>query len=291
MDKQQEIARLEALAYELRKKLLHLCGTYGGPVHIGGDLSAADLLIALYHYGMNVDPNNIMNPARDRFILSKGHGAVCMYIAMALRGFFDYDEICATYGKLDSAFGMHPCKVQLPGVETSSGSLGHGLSIAVGMALAAKQKGQKHRVFCFMGDGETCEGSIWEAAMAAGSYKLGNLIGIVDRNRQLMTSYTEDFIHLEPYADKWKAFGWNVIELDGHNMAEIVAALDSLPAPDSEQPTVLIAHTIKGKGVSFMERDIGWHAGALSEEDLERALKDLEATYGKSGVENNGRNL
>ncbi|NLN06236.1 MAG: transketolase [Firmicutes bacterium] len=291
MDKQQEIARLEALAYDLRKKLLYLCGTYGGPVHIGGDLSAADLLIALYHYGMNVDPNNIMNPARDRFILSKGHGAVCMYIAMALRGFFDYDEICATYGKLDSAFGMHPCKVHLPGVETSSGSLGHGLSIAVGMALSAKQKGQKHRVFCLMGDGETCEGSIWEAAMAASSYKLGNLVGIVDRNGQLMTSYTEDFIHLEPYADKWKAFGWNEIELDGHNMAEIVAALDSLPAPDSEQPTVLIAHTIKGKGVSFMERDIGWHAGALSEEDLERALKDLEATYGKSGVENNGRNL
>ena len=138
MADKQEVLRLENLAYEMRTKLINLCGVYEGSVHIGGDLSMTDLLIGLFHHGLNVDPNNIQNPARDRFILSKGHGAVCMYIAMALRGFFDYDHIVETYGKLDSAYGMHPCKVQLPGVECSSGSLGQGLAMAVGMAISAK---------------------------------------------------------------------------------------------------------------------------------------------------------
>lgn len=277
----KEVKRLEELAFEMRKKLINLCGAYDGVVHIGGDLSMTDLLIGLYHHGMKVNPKDIKAPDRDRFLLSKGHGAVCMYIAMSLRGYFDYDEIVKTYGRLDSAYGMHPCKIQLPGVECSTGSLGQGLAIAVGLAFSARQKGQSHRVFCMMGDGETCEGEVWEAANTAGSYKLGNLIGIVDRNKQLMTSFDGDYMHLEPYADKWRAFNWDVVELDGHDMGQIVDALDNLPPVTNKKPTVLIASTIKGKGVSFMERNVGWHAGALSQEDTQKALADIEADFAR----------
>lgn len=270
-------AQLEELAFELREKLINMCGTYNGIVHIGGDLSVADIFTVLFQYGLNIDPSDISMPSRDRFVLSKGHAAVCMYIAMSIRGFFDYDDIISTYGQLGSAYGMHPCKVQLPGVECSSGSLGHGLAMAVGMALSAKQKKQSHRVFCLMGDGETCEGSVWEAALAASSYKLGNLIALIDRNRQLMTSFSEDLIKLEPYPDKWRSFGWNVLECNGHDMTELVKAIDNLPPSDSNVPTVVICSTVKGKGVSFMERDLGWHAGSLSEYDTKRALGEIYA--------------
>jgi transketolase len=276
MAQQEEVIRLNELAYTMRKQLLRLCGSHPGPIHIGGDLSMTDALIALFHHGMKVNPRDIKAPDRDRFILSKGHGAVCMYIAMSLKGFFDYDEIVRTYGKVDSAYGMHPCKVQLPGVECSSGSLGQGLAMAVGMAISAQRRGDRHRVFCMMGDGETCEGEIWESALTASSYKLGNLIGIVDRNKQLMTSFDSDYINLEPYPDKWKAFGWNVIEVDGHDMASLIDTLDALPPSDSQQPTLILCNTIKGKGVSFMEKNIGWHAGSLSEEDMNKALDDVE---------------
>ena len=160
------VTELEDRAFELRSKLLHLCGTYEGAVHIGGDLSAADIFTALFHYGLRVDPHDISNPHRDRFLLSKGHAAVCMYIAMSMRGFFSYDGIVETYGKLDSAYGMHPCKVQLPGVEASTGSLGHGLPIAVGMALSGRYRGDAHRVVCLLGDGSFQFGlpALWTAA-------------------------------------------------------------------------------------------------------------------------------
>ena len=277
----KEVRRLQELACEMRKMLLNLCGNYDGIVHIGGDLSMTDLLIGLYHHGLKVNPKNIKDPKRDRFILSKGHGAVCMYIAMSLRGYFDYDEIVRTYGKLDSAYGMHPCKIQLPGVECSSGSLGQGLAMAVGLAFSAKQKKESHRVFCMMGDGETCEGEIWEAANSASSYGLGNLIGVIDRNKQLMTSFDGDFMRLEPYADKWRAFNWNVVEIDGHDMKQIIDALDNLPPISNKKPTAVIASTTKGKGVSFMEKNIGWHAGALSKEDMEKAMAEVDAYCSK----------
>lgn len=278
------VEELEDLAFELRTKLLQLCGTYEGAVHIGGDLSAADIFTALYHYGLRVDPDDIANPARDRFVLSKGHAAVCMYIAMAMRGFFSYDGIVETYGQLDSAYGMHPCKVQLPGVECSTGSLGHGLPLAVGMALSARHRGESHRVVCLMGDGETGEGSVWEAAMAARSNELGNLVAFIDRNRQLMTSFAEERVVFEPYPDKWRAFGWNVVEIDGHDMSQLVQAIDALPATDSDRPTVVIAETVKGKGVDFMEHNLAWHAGSLGAADLERALAALESTRKKESV-------
>lgn len=276
------VEELEDLSYELKVKLLKLCGSYSGSVHIGGDLSVADMFTALFQYGMRVDPNDIANPERDRFVLSKGHAAVAMYIAMSIRGFFDYDEIVRTYGQLDSAYGMHPCKVQLPGVEASTGSLGHGMPIATGMALHGKQAGADHRVFTIVGDGETGEGSIWEAALAARSNELGNLVVLVDRNHQLMTSMSEDRVVLEPYVDKWAAFGWNVMEIDGHNMSELVGAIDALPPADSNRPTAIICHTVKGKGVDFMEKNIGWHAGSLSQADLERALASLAASRKES---------
>ena len=281
----ETVKRLKELAYRQRVSLIELCGAYDGTVHIGGDLSMTDLLVALYHYGMNVDPGNIAMPERDRFILSKGHAAVCMYIAMAMRGFFELKDIAGTYGQLDSAYGMHPCKVQLPGVETSSGSLGHGLSLACGMALIARQRKEKYRIFCMMGDGETCEGSVWEAAMLASSYKLGNVVGVVDRNHQFMTQFSETGrMNLEPYADKWRAFGWNVIAIDGHDMGQIVDAIDAIPAPDSEMPTVIVAETIKGKGISYMERDLGWHAGKLSEENMREALAEMAAVYERGDI-------
>jgi transketolase len=283
-DRERTVEELEERAYELRSKLLHLCGTYEGAVHIGGDLSAADIFTVLYQYGMTVDPSDIANPERDRFVLSKGHAAVCMYIAMAIRGYFSYEDIASTYGQLDSAFGMHPCKVQLPGVEASTGSLGHGLPLAVGMALGARHRKEDHRVFCLLGDGETGEGSVWEAAMTARSAELGNLVAIIDRNRQLMTSHAEERIAFEPYTDKWRAFGWNVIEVDGHDMTALVDAIDALPAASSNRPTAIIAETIKGKGVDFMERNLAWHAGSLGAADLERALTALENSRERKAI-------
>ncbi|SKA96360.1 transketolase subunit A [Agreia bicolorata] len=278
------VEELEDLAFELRSKLLHLCGTYEGAVHIGGDLSSADILTALFHHGLHVDPTDIANPTRDRFLLSKGHAAVCMYIAMSMRGFFSYDGIVDTYGQLDSAYGMHPCKVQLPGVEASTGSLGHGLPLAVGMALSARGRGESHRVVTLMGDGETGEGSVWEAAMAANSYELGNLVAFIDRNRQLMTSFDEERVFLEPYTDKWAAFGWNVVHIDGHDMGALVQAIDALPASDSRKPTVVVCETVKGKGVDFMERNLAWHAGSLGAADLDRAMAALQASREKESV-------
>jgi transketolase len=281
MSDKQEVLRLMELAHRQRVNLCKLCGSYQGNIHIGGDMSMSDVLTCLFHHTMKIDPNNIAMPTRDRFILSKGHGAVCMYITMALRGFFDYEEIVRTYGRLDSAYGQHPCKVRLSGVETSTGALGHGLAICVGMAAAAKSKGEKHRVFCMMGDGETCEGSVWEAAINGRALKLGNLVAIVDRNRQLMTTFSEDSVMLEPYADKWRAFGWNVVEINGNDMNEVVNAFDHLPVPDSTIPTVVVANTVKGYRVSFMENQIKWHCGSLNEQDLKQALDDLNAAYSR----------
>lgn len=278
MAEKTEVLRLRDLAWQARVNLCKLCGSYGGNIHMGGDMSMMDVLTCLFHHTMKVGPELEEDPKRDRFILSKGHGAACMYIVMALKGFFSYEEICETYGQAGSKFGQHPCKTHLPMLDVSTGSLGHGLAIAAGLAASAKQRGQSHRVFCVMGDGETCEGSVWEAAMTARAQKLGNLVAVVDRNRQLMTSFSEESICMDPYTDKWKAFGWNVVEIeDGNDMEQVTDALDSLENADAQIPTVVIANTVKGKGISFMERQIKWHAGSLNEKDLETALAELDA--------------
>ena len=279
MAEKTEVLRLRDLAWQARVNLCKLCGSYGGNIHMGGDMSMMDVLTCLFHHTMKVGPEMEEDPKRDRFILSKGHGAACMYIVMALKGFFSYEEICETYGQAGSKFGQHPCKTHLPMLDVSTGSLGHGLAIAAGLAASAKQRGQNHRVFCMMGDGETCEGSVWEAAMTARAQKLGNLVAVVDRNRQLMTSFSEESICMDPYTDKWKAFGWNVVEIeDGNDMEQVTDALDSLENADAQIPTVVIANTVKGKGISFMERQIKWHAGSLNEKDLETALAELDAS-------------
>ena len=279
--KAETVTRLKDLAYKQRCMLVNLSKNYSGNIHLGGDMSMTDVLIALYHYGMNIDPNDIKMPNRDRFVLSKGHGAVCMYITMCLAGFFDFDEIVNTYGQVGSAYGMHPCKVRLPGVECSSGSLGHGLPLAVGMALYAKQQKANYKTFCMMGDGETCEGSVWEAAMYAGSKKLNNLVAIIDRNGQMMTSYTDmgNGMHMNPYGEKWAAFNWHVIEIDGHDMSLIVETLDFINNYSGDKPIALICHTTKGKGVSYMERKLGWHSGCLNDAQAEEALKNLKDAY------------
>ena len=281
MSDKQQILELKRLAYEMRRNLLTLGESYTGSMHFGGTLSMTDALIALFHYGMKLDPENPDWDERDRFVLSKGHGGVGLYLAMASRGYFSFEDIVSQYGKLDSPFGMHPCKLSLPVVETSSGSLGQGLPIAVGMAEAARQKKQSHRVFCMVGDGESCEGSIWEAALAAHSLSLGNLVVFADRNRQLMTSYSEQFVKLDNYPEKWAAFGWNVIEIDGNDMEAIVNAIDSLPPSDSQEPTVVVLNTIKGKGISFMEKQIGWHVNTLDRAHMEQGLQELEKAWRK----------
>ncbi|MGI6544853.1 MAG: transketolase [Fastidiosipilaceae bacterium] len=280
MTDKKEILRLQELAHNARYELCKLCGAYDGSIHMGGDMSMIDVLTCLFHHTMNVSPDMSEDEERDRFILSKGHGAACMYVVMALKGYFSLEEICDTYGQVGSKFGQHPCKTRLPMLDASTGSLGHGLPISVGLAASGRQRGRKHRVFCMMGDGETCEGSVWEAAMAGRALKLGNLVAVVDRNKQLMTSFSRDSIVLEPYADKWKAFGWNVIEVeDGNDMAQVVEAFSKLPDSDADLPTVVIANTIKGKNISFMEGQLKWHAGSLNESDLDTALKDLDRAW------------
>lgn len=267
------IERLKDQSGEMRKNLLKLCHKAGS--HIGGELSMADIITALYQYGMKYDPKNPDWDGRDRFILSKGHGAGALYIALAMAGYFELDEVLETYKKLDSPFGEHPSD-EIPGVEISTGSLGHGLSICIGMALAARLNNKKHRIFTLMGDGEIQEGSVWEGAMAAAHYQLGNLVAIIDRNRISLDGWTEELMKLEPLADKWKAFGWNVIEIDGHNMEQIVNTIDNLPPVDSDTPTVILAKTIKGKGVACMENDVDWHAGSIDASLLEKSCAELD---------------
>jgi transketolase len=268
------VEKLKDQASEMRKILLRLCHK-AGALHIGGDLSMSDILTVLFQYGMKLDPKNPQWDGRDRFILSKGHGAGGLYIALAMAGYFDLQRVFDEYEQLDSPFGQHPTH-GVPGIEISTGSLGHGLSISVGMALAARLDGKKHRIFTLLGDGENQEGSVWEAAMSGGHYKLGNLTAFVDRNFISLDGETEKLMRLEPLADKWKAFGWRVVEIDGHAIEQIVHTLDTLPPVDSDVPTVVIAKTVKGKGVSFMENDVNWHAGSIDFELMGKCCAEVD---------------
>lgn len=273
MADQSTVERLKDLACEARKNILRLC--HKGATHIGGDLSMADMMTVLYQYGMKYDPKRPDWEERDRFILSKGHGAGCLYVTLAMAGYFSMDEVLAKYREPGSPFGEHPSS-EVPGVEISTGSLGHGLSVSVGLALAARLDGRENRAFTLMGDGETQEGSVWEAAMAAAHYELGNLVAFVDRNRISLDGETEKLLRLEPYAEKWKAFGWNVVVIDGHDIEQIVAVFDNLPPVDSKKPTVVIGKTVKGKGVASMENDVNWHAGSIDADFLARSCAELD---------------
>lgn len=261
------IEGLKDKACEIRKKILTL-GHLGGALHFGGDLSMTDAMVAIFNYALKKDPKNPHWPERDRFILSKGHGAGCLYTVLADCGYFSEELLLSNYNKLDSGFGIHPIMNKVPGVEASTGSLGHGLSLCVGMAIAAKLNRAKFRIFCLLGDGECQEGSVWEAAMSASHYKLGNLTAIIDRNGLSLDGPTEEIMALEPFEEKWKVFGWNAVSIEGNDMEQLLKTLSSLPPVESEKPTCIIAKTTKGKGICFMENDPNWHAGSVDSEKL-----------------------
>jgi transketolase len=245
-----------------------------GSGHPGGTLSIMDIAAALYLRVLNHDPKDPQWPERDRVFWSAGHKAPALYVALGRAGYFSLDDT-VLLRQLGSGFEGHPNRLKVPGVEVSSGSLGQGLGIAVGNALAAKLLGRANRVYCIMGDGEQQEGNIWEAAMAAGHYKLDNLCAIVDKNQLQIDGWVKEVMNVDPLAEKYAAFGWNVVEIDGHNMAQILSAFDAARAT-AGRPTVILASTVKGKGVSFMENEASWHGVAPNKEQFEKAMIDLK---------------
>jgi len=268
---ENEIERYRTLATQIRAHCLRM--THAGKSgHIGSMLSMADLLAVLYEKILRVDPANPDWPERDRFILSKGHGGGAVYAVLAEKGFFPKEWLntyCKDNGKLSGHISHH-----ISGVEFSTGSLGHGLPVAVGMALAAKHAGAKHRIFCLMSDGDCNEGSTWEAIMFAAQHKFDNLSVIVDYNRVQALGYVKDVIELEPFARKIEDFGWAVKEIDGHVYTQIEEVLSIVPF-EKDKPSFVIAHTIKGKGVSWMENTVSCHYGSVNDEELARALTEL----------------
>ncbi|MBO4824510.1 MAG: transketolase [Lachnospiraceae bacterium] len=263
---------LQKMANEVRKGIVTAVHSAKAG-HPGGSLSAADIYTYLYFEEMNIDPKNPNKDDRDRFVLSKGHTAPGLYSTLANRGYFPVEDL-KTLRKLGSYLQGHPC-VHIPGVDMSSGSLGQGISAAVGMALGAKVQGKDNRVYCLIGDGEAEEGQVWEAAMFAGHRKLDNLCIILDYNGLQIDGKLEEVCSAEPFADKFKAFRFHVIEINAHDFDEIRAAFKEARETKC-QPTVIIAHSVKGKGVSFMENNCGWHGKAPNDEEYAVAMADLE---------------
>lgn len=270
---EKKISDSEDLAWRIRRDAIEMTHLSNGS-HIASVLSIADIIAVLYADVMKYDSNNPKMEERDRIILSKGHAGAAIYAALAEEGFFDVEELKTHYAN-GSRLSGHVSHKNVPGVEFSTGSLGHGLSVGAGMAFAAKLDNKKHKVFVILGDGECDEGSIWECALFANQYKLDNLVAIVDSNKMQSMDFCENTIALSPFAEKWKTFGWNVKNIDGHNHEELRNAL--LETENSmHKPTVVIANTIKGKGISFMENNIVWHYRAPQGEDYENAVKELE---------------
>ncbi len=272
------VSSLTSKAAELRHTVVDMiyCAQSGHP---GGSLSAADLIAALVFHKLRIDPAHPQWPERDRFILSKGHAAPMLYAALALRGFFPVEEL-KTLRQLDSRLQGHPDRLKTPGVDMTAGALGHGLAIGAGLALTARMDKQSYHTYVVLGDGELQAGVIWEGALFAAKYHLDNLTAIVDYNGVQLDGLVRDIMPLEPIVDKWRSFGWHVIELHGHNMRQIIDALDE--ADDIHgQPTVLIAHTTKGKGVSFMENQCAWHGRAPTLEQCQQAFCELDALDGE----------
>jgi transketolase len=271
--REPDIEALREKASAMRIEILKML-TESGSGHTGGSLSAADIVTALYFYKMRHNPNDPKWRERDRFILSKGHAAPVLYAALALSGYFD-PSLLKTLRKIGSPLQGHPCSTKLPGVEISTGSLGQGLSIANGMALGLKMDKLNSRVYCLLGDGEIQEGQVWEAAMTASHYNLDNLCAIIDNNGLQIDGQCCDVMCIEPIVDKWEAFGWNVIDINGHDMKAIVGALDKAESVKMK-PTMIVARTVKGKGVSFFENKVEYHGITPTHEELEMALKELK---------------
>lgn len=257
---------------QVRKNIIECIGV-GVAGHIGGSFSSTDMVTALYFYKMRYDPKNVNKPDRDRFILSKGHVGVLQYAVLAEAGIIPREELKTTKS-IGSRLQGHPDVIKTPGIEAGTGSLGQGLSIGLGMALGQKLDGYDAKTYVLMGDGEIAEGQIWEAAMAASNFKADNLVGILDRNQLQATGAIVDRFNSNPLIPKWEAFGWKVIEIDGHNMEEIITALDEADKIKG-QPTLVMMNTVKGKGLSFAENVVGFHNGTLTPELYDLAMKEL----------------
>lgn len=264
---------LKALAYELREDTIDIIMS-GKAGHIGGDMSVMEILTELYFDQMNVSPENMDDPDRDKFVMSKGHSVEAYYAVLAKKGFLDREDLIANFSKFGSKYIGHPNN-KLPGIEMNSGSLGHGLPVCVGMALAGKMNKQDYRVYTVMGDGELAEGSVWEGVMAGSHYKLDNLCAVVDRNRLQISGNTEDVMAHDDLHERFTSFGWHVIDVaDGNDIGQLKAAFDEAKEIKGK-PTVLIANTVKGKGSSVMENKANWHHKVPNEEELAQIKKDL----------------
>lgn len=270
---EKSVKDLKMKAAQIRKDIVEMI-TAAASGHPGGSLSAADILTVLYFEHMKIDPANPSWDERDRFVLSKGHAAPVLYATLARRGFFE-PAVLKTLRQTGSILQGHPDMRKVPGVDMSTGSLGQGISAAVGMALALRMDQKPSKVYVLIGDGEMNEGLVWEAAMSASHYKLGNLVAILDYNGLQIDGPNEDVMGIKPVDDKWRSFGWLVLETDGHDPEAIADILKK--ADQADQPVLIIAHTVKGKGVSFMENQVGWHGKAPSRSELDQAILELEA--------------
>lgn len=269
---EQELVDLKARALRIRRDIVDVTGWSGGS-HVGGALSMVEILTLLYWKYLSIDPANPKWDGRDRFVLSKGHGGVGHAVVLSQRGFFDFEWL-KEFNHTGSNLGMHLDSNKVPGLDASTGSMGHGLPIAVGMALGARALNKPWRTYAVLGDGECNEGSIWEAAMAASHYKLSNLTAFVDRNGLMIDGRTEDVMALEPFADKWTAFGWTTRVVDGHDLQALAAAIE-FSHGYKDGPVMIIAKTVKGKGVPFMENEPAWHYGGLDEGLVQKAKQAL----------------
>ena len=268
----EDIDKLKQIAKEVRKSIIEeVYDAKSG--HPGGALSCTDILVSLYFSQMNINPEKPDDENRDRLILSKGHACAALYATLAHRGYFE-KELLKTFRKLGSKLQGHPDKNKLPGIDMSSGSLGQGLSISNGMAMSSKLDGRGFRVYCIVGDGEIQEGQFWEAAMTSSHYKLDNLCVIIDKNKLQIDGRTTEVMNIDPLDKKMESFGFEVLEIDGNNIDEIIAAIQKSKTIKNK-PTAIIANTIKGKGVSFMEDLVQWHGKAPNEEEYEKAIKEL----------------
>ena len=278
---QETVAKIERLAAHIRRDIIEMIGGKGQTGHLGGSCSSADIVATLYGCVMRFDPENPGWEDRDKFLYSKGHAAIAQYAAMAEVGYFSREELRTTK-HLGSRLQGHPDRLKVPGIEAGTGSLGQGLSIANGLALAMRMDGKANRVFCVLGDGELAEGQIWEAAMFAAYRKLANVTAFVDRNRLESTGFIEERMGMEPLADKWESFGWHVQTIDGHDIAQILAAVDKADA-EKDKPSVIIAQTVKGKGVSFAENVPTFHNGAMTGDQYEQALREQDSRIAELG--------
>ncbi|ANU56009.1 transketolase [Acutalibacter muris] len=265
---------LEVLSWDLRQHTLDIIMAGGGG-HIGGDMSLMNALLVLYENHLNVTPTTVNDPDRDRFVLSKGHSMETYYAILCHRGFLDLSDVTARFSKFGSPYIGHPNN-KLPGIEMNSGSLGHGLPVCVGMALAGKRSGKSYRVYTIMGDGELAEGSVWEGAMAAGHYQLDNLCAVVDRNKLQISGTTEEVMSHEPLGERFAAFGWNVIAVNGDSIAELDRAYTQAKEAKGK-PTVIISNTTKGYGSPLMENKAGWHHHLPTAEEHEQIRRDFAA--------------